>query len=137
MLLEGVYPGLRNAKLAEMNHASTPTLCEVAPVPGMCPKVNHEAASDWHPEKETSHTGARTDERQEKANVQFLEIAVRNIVGTPVRNRIELDTMREFHPGRSIEVAVDPRLACVLSPATKGLSPEPKSSEASALRAMV
>lgn len=103
----------------------------------MRPEANHEAASHWPREKGTSHAGERTDERQEKANLQFLEIAICNIVGAPVRNRIELNTVREFHPGRRLGVTVDLRLACVLSPATKGLSPEPESSEASAPWAMV
>lgn len=61
--------------------------------------------------KETNHAGEWAGERQEKANLQFLKIAVCNIVGTPIRNRIELDTVRELHSGRKLGVAVESRLA--------------------------
>lgn len=72
--------------------------------------------------------GTENDQRR-RANLQFLEIAVGNVVGAPVRHRVELDAMREFHLDRSLGVSIDPRLACVLKPASKGLSPESESSE--------
>lgn len=79
----------------------------------------------------------RTDKEQAMVDLQFLEIAVRNVVGTPIRHRIELDAMRELHLGSGLEVTAGLRTACVLRPASKGLSPEPELSEAGGPRALL
>jgi hypothetical protein len=48
--------------------------------------------AQWSAEPYDTHPPSPT-----RCNSQFLQVAVRNIVAAPVRDRIELDTMRELH----------------------------------------
>jgi hypothetical protein len=64
--------------------------------------------------------------------VQLLEIAICNVIGTPIGHRIELNAVRELHLGGRFLFLFNNR---VPSATSKGLRPEPESCEAGAVPA--
>lgn len=113
-----------------------PTLCNVTPAPWCTLRCTHESMTTI-PYTHRGNWSPGETKKQVMVDLQFLEIAVRNVVGTPIRHRIELDAMRELHLGSGLGVTANLRTACVLRPASKGLSPELELSEAGGARALL
>lgn len=67
-----------------IGHLSSHAQCDIG---SKCAVIGN-----WCPKKDR-HSGQDEKDRQGQDNLQFLEIAVRNIVGAPVRHRIELNAM--------------------------------------------
>lgn len=80
---------------------------------------------------------ALSKEARERVDLQFLQVAVRNVMGAPVRHGIELNAVRELHPGGFLRISVTLSLFRTIRPASKSLSPKPESGGARAPRALV